>query len=95
LGQVVGVISWQLTIPGCQSLKEKRMVVRSLKDRIRHRFNVSVAETGYQDVWTRAELSVALVSGERAFVETVLDKVDRLVTSDGRALVASTRRDVY
>jgi uncharacterized protein YlxP (DUF503 family) len=71
------------------------MVVRSLKDRIRHRFNVSVAETGHQDVWTRAELSVALVSGERAFVETVLDKVDRLVTSDGRALVASSRRDVY
>jgi uncharacterized protein YlxP (DUF503 family) len=95
LAHVVGVMSWQLTIPGCQSLKEKRMVVRSLKDRIRHRFNVSVAETAHQDVWTRAELSVALVSADRAFVETVLDKVDRLVSGDGRALVASSERDVY
>jgi hypothetical protein len=89
------VISWQLVIPGCQSLKEKRMVVRSLKDRIRHRFNVSVAETGHQDVWTRAELSVAVVSQERAFAETVLDKVDRLVLGESRALVAATHRDFF
>jgi hypothetical protein len=95
LSHVVGVISWQLSIPGCQSLKEKRMVVRSLKDRIRHRFNVSVAETAHQDVWTRAELTIAVVSGERAFVEGVLDKVDRLVLGDGRALVASTRREFF
>jgi uncharacterized protein YlxP (DUF503 family) len=71
------------------------MVVRSLKDRLRHRFNVSVAETGFQDVWTRAELSAATVAGERAFVDTVLDKVDRLVTSDRRALVLATRREIY
>jgi uncharacterized protein YlxP (DUF503 family) len=95
LARVVGVICWQLTIPGCQSLKDKRMVVRSLKDRIRHKFNVSVAETGLQDVWTRAELAVAVVSEERAFVETVLDKVDRLVLTDSRALVATSERDFY
>lgn len=71
------------------------MVVRSLKDRIRHRFNVSVAETAHQDVWTRAELSVAVVTGERGFAETVLDKVDRLVLSDPRALVSATRRELY
>jgi len=71
------------------------MIVRSLRDRIRHRFNVSVAETDYQDVWTRAELAVAVVSGERAFAATVLDKVDRLVCSDGRALVSATHREMY
>jgi uncharacterized protein YlxP (DUF503 family) len=92
---VVGLITWQLSIPGCQSLKDKRMVVRSLKDRIRHRFNVSVAETALQDVWTRAELSVAVVSGERSFADTVLDKVNHLVTSDARALVSATRREFY
>ena len=95
MGPVVGLIRWQLSIPGCHSLKEKRMVVRSLKDRIRHRFNVSVAETAYQDVWTRAELSVAVVSEERAFADTVLDKVNQLVCSDTRALVSATQRDFY
>jgi hypothetical protein len=95
MGFVVGVISWQLSIPGCQSLKDKRMVVRSLKDRIRHRFNVSVAETAHQDVWTRAELSVAVVTGEVGFAENVLDQVNRLVLSDGRALVGATRRELF
>lgn len=71
------------------------MVVRSLRDRIRHRFNVSVAETAYQDVWTRAELSVAVVGGEGGFVDSVLDTVDRFVESDGRAIVSGTRRELY
>jgi uncharacterized protein YlxP (DUF503 family) len=92
---VVGVISWQLTIPGCTSLKEKRMVVRSLKDRMRHRFNVSVAETALQDVWTRAELSAAVVSADRAFADEVLDKVDRLVLLEARAMVTSSHREIY
>jgi hypothetical protein len=53
----VVVLTWELHIPGCRSLKEKRMVVRSLRDRLRHRFNLSVAETGLQDVHDRAELT--------------------------------------
>ena len=92
---VVGLISWQLALPDCRSLKEKRMVVRSLKDRIRHRFNVSVAETAHQDVWTRAELSVAAVGGDGAFVGSVLDSVDRFVVEDRRALVTGTRRELF
>ena len=92
---VVGVITWQLALPDCRSLKDKRMVVRSLKDRLRHRFNVSVAETAHQDVWTRAELSVAAVGGDGAFVGSVLDTVDRFVVGDGRALVTGTRRELY
>ena len=71
------------------------MVVRSLKDRIRHRFNVSVAETAHQDVWTRAELSVAVVSEGRSFVDSVLDKVDRFVVEDGRAMVTRTHRELH
>ena len=92
---VVGLISWQLALPDCRSLKDKRMVVRSLKDRIRQRFNVSVAETAHQDVWTRAELSVAVVGGDGAFVDSVLDNVDRFVVGDGRALVTKTYRELF
>jgi len=91
----VGVISWELSIPGCQSLKEKRMVVRSLKERIRHRFNVSIAETGRQEIWTRAQLSVAVVSGDAPFIDTVLDKVDGFVANDRRVLITATRREIY
>ena len=59
---VVASQTWQLSLPGCASLKEKRSVVRSLKDRLRGRFQLSVAETGLQDVHGQAELSVALVA---------------------------------
>jgi uncharacterized protein len=92
---VVGVMIWELSLPGCSSLKEKRMVVRSLKDRIHHRFKVSVAETGHQDVWTRAQMAVAVVSGDGAHAEEVLDHVDRMVGQNGRALVMERRRDLY
>lgn len=51
------MIGWELEVYGCQSLKEKRSVVKSLKDRLHDRFNVSVAETGHHDLWQRAELT--------------------------------------
>jgi len=70
-------------------------VVRSLKDRLHVRFALSVAETGDQDVLTRAELSVALVSSDRRVAEALLDKADRLVQENGRALVLHSRRDFH
>lgn len=70
-------------------------MVRSLKDRLHVRFALSVAETGDQDVLTRAELSVALVSSDRRVAEALLDKADRLVQENGRALVLHSRRDFH
>ena len=70
-------------------------MVRSLKDRLRSRFALSVAETGDQDVLTRAEISVALVSSDSGVVQTVLDKAHHLVQENGRALVLHTRRDFH
>lgn len=95
MSRVVASLTWQLSLPGCASLKEKRSVVRSLKDRLRTRFHLSVAETGYQDVLTRAELSVALVASDRRLAESLLDKADHLVHETGRALILDARRDFY
>ena len=92
---VVGVMRWELALPGMASLKDKRMVVRSLRDRIQHRFKISVAETGHQDVWTRAQLAVAVVATDARHAEEVLDKVDCLVRHDGRALVLERHRDLH
>ena len=95
MSRVIASQTWHLSLPGCASLKEKRSVVRSLKDRLQSRFRVSAAETGDQDVLTRAELSVALVATDRRFAETVLDKADRMIQENGRALVVDTRRELY
>jgi uncharacterized protein len=89
---IIGVISWELEIFGCHSLKEKRSVVKSLKDRLHDRFNVSVAETAHQDVWQRAELTACVVAGNRKVAESVLQSADDLVVSEARARIIQTYR---
>ena len=68
---------------GCQSLKDKRRILKSLKDRLHQRFNVSVAETAHQDVWQRAELTCGVVATDRRHAESVLSAADRLVSTNG------------
>jgi uncharacterized protein YlxP (DUF503 family) len=75
----VGIVRIELHIPASQSLKDKRMVVRGLKDRIRERVHAAVAEVDHQDLWQRAALGVAVVSGERRQVDEQLQAVRRLV----------------
>jgi uncharacterized protein YlxP (DUF503 family) len=92
---VVASLTWELSLPGCSSLKEKRSVIRSLRDRLRTRFNVSVAETGLQDVHARAQLSIALVASDGRIAESMLDKLDRFVEDHGGALIVGVRREVH
>ena len=76
---IVGLITWDLHLDACHSLKEKRQIVKSLKDRLHQRFNVSAAETDHQDLWQRAEVSACVVSTDRRHAEQVLREADRLV----------------
>jgi uncharacterized protein YlxP (DUF503 family) len=92
---LVGVIAWELEVFGCHSLKEKRSVVKSLKDRLHQRFNVSVAETRHQDLWQRAELTAAVVASERRHAESVLENADRLVAGEARARIIDSYRTFY
>jgi uncharacterized protein len=92
---VVGVIVWELEVLGAHSLKEKRRVVKSLKERLQARYRVSAAETNHQDLWQRAEIAACVVSGEQHHVSEVLDAMDRLVTGDMRARVISARRSYH
>ena len=92
---VVASQTWELALPGCASLKEKRSVVRSIRDRLRARLNVSVAETGLQDVLSRAELSIALVASDGRMAQSILDKADRLVESHGGANIMRVSQELY
>lgn len=72
---IVGICTIELHIPESGSLKAKRQVLRSLKDRLHRGFNVSVAEVEAQDLWQRAVLGVACAGNEKRHVNQVLDKV--------------------
>jgi uncharacterized protein YlxP (DUF503 family) len=72
---VIGYAVFDLHLPGCRGLKEKRMIVRSLKARIRQEFQVSAAEVADQDLLQRARLGVAVVGGEQPPLDALLQHV--------------------
>lgn len=78
----VGLLQLELSIPASRSLKDKRRVLKSVKDRIRSRFNVSVAEVDEHDVWNRALVAVCCVSNGARLCNQVLSKVVNLVESN-------------
>ncbi len=86
----IGVLTLELRIEDAHSLKDKRHVVKGLKDRLRHKFNVAVAEIGDQDLWQRATVAAVTVSGDRVFAEKVLQSVeDEAASILGGTLVES------
>jgi uncharacterized protein len=75
----VGIARVTLFLGEAHSLKEKRMVLRRVKDLTRNKFNVSVAQVSEDDRWQRAVLGIALVGSDRRFVESALDEVLRFI----------------
>jgi uncharacterized protein len=84
---IVGIVRIELHLPGSSSLKDKRQVIRSLKERIRHRLQAAVAEVDHQDLWQRAALGVAVVSGEGHHVDEMLQQIRNLVEGTHGAVV--------
>ena len=77
----VGLLTLELHIADAQSLKDKRQVLRSLKDRLRAHFNVAVAELDFEDTWQRSVVGVVTLSNEEHQVKEALQKV--LAEADG------------
>jgi uncharacterized protein YlxP (DUF503 family) len=88
----VGLARLTLFLPEAHSLKEKRMVLRRVKDRAQQKFNLAIAEVGENDVWQRALLGVAVIGNGRRFVESALDEVVRFIR--GEAEVTNVEREI-
>ncbi len=71
---IVGAAAVEIHIHGAQSLKQKRGVVRSISQRVRNRFNISVSEVGAQDLWQRAVLGLSAAGADRRQVRATLDR---------------------
>jgi uncharacterized protein len=76
---ILAVTTWDLHLPACHSLKEKRGILKPLTSTLRRTLNVSVAETGHQDLWQRAEIACAAVGSSRPVVDEILRAADRLI----------------
>ena len=90
----IGVLRLVFQIPGAASLKDRRRVVKSFKDRVRARFPVSIAEVGDLERWQVATLGVAIVSGEAARCQEVLSAVSRAAEQANDAVLADVATEI-
>ncbi len=91
----VAICILELYIPGVNSLKAKRQVVRSLTQRLRNRFNVSITETGNQDLWQRVELGMAVVCHNGAGADSIMEKIYNFVELENNVDIISSRVENY
>jgi uncharacterized protein YlxP (DUF503 family) len=91
----VGSLRLDVLLGDIHSLKEKRSIVRPLVAELKRRFDVSVAETGNQDLHRRAELGVALVAGAPGHCHEVLDGCERLLATRPEIFILSAHRRVW
>jgi len=91
----VGIYQLELFIPESNSLKSKRFILKSLKTRIRNKFNVSVAEVDENDKWQKTVLGIATVSNEKKMIDGIFNQIKNLITSDVRVELIDQFRDIY
>ena len=92
---IVGTLKLRLVLRESHSLKDKRRVIKSLKDTLSNKFNISVAETDEQDVWQTAELGVAAVGTDGSFVQSVLTNVVNYVRFFGGVELVDSQQELY
>lgn len=91
---IIGVAVADLHIPHARSLKEKRRVIKSVLDRVAHRFQVSAAEVEHQDLHQRSRLAFALVNSNRKHAVSVLEDIERLVGNRDEAFLTDWQADL-
>ena len=92
---IVGTLKLRLVLRESHSLKDKRRVIKSLKDTLSNKFNISVAETDEQDVWQTAEIGIASVGTDGSFVQSVLTNVVNYVRFFGGVELVDTQQELY
>lgn len=92
---IVGVLSVDLAILDARSLKDKRRVLKGLKDRVRHRFNVSVSEVADHDLIKRGRLGVAMVAAESRPIHSQFDKIVDLIRATPNATLIDYERSIW
>ena len=90
---MIGACELRMVILGAHSLKEKRKVLKSIKDRL-SRMNVSVAEVDDNDKWQAATLGISMVSNETAFIHSVIDRIISNIEGNGQVEILDARTEI-
>ncbi len=90
----IGIIKIEIFISYAQSLKEKRQVIKKIVDNVRNKFSVSVAEVDKGDLWQRSTIGISLVSGDKRFLESLLDKIVYYIETNFDCTIIETDKEI-
>lgn len=92
---LVCVVAIKLHIFSVHSLKEKRSIIKSLKEKIKHKFNISVGEVGDHELWQSCELGMAIVGNNKGLLERVMEKMISFIEENGEVEIISLSHEVW
>ncbi len=92
---LVGVCRIELYAPDSGSLKSKRMIINSLKKKVRNKFNVSINEIEHNDKWQRISLGISMVTNERKFIDMTMSEILKFLDGDSRLVVLNHLVEIY
>ncbi|KPU45285.1 hypothetical protein OXPF_11780 [Oxobacter pfennigii] len=92
---VAGICSITLIVHDANSLKEKRHVLKSLIERLKSRFNISIAETGLNDKWQSAEIGIACISNDKVQIDKVISSILNFIENDPRVEITDSSVEIY
>ncbi|MCM8767778.1 MAG: DUF503 domain-containing protein [Candidatus Omnitrophica bacterium] len=90
----VGTLKFEVIIPGSTSLKDKRRVIQSIQNKIKSKFNVSIAEVDYQDKWQRAVIGLCIVNSEKKEIENICEKIKEIIFDNGEIFVINELKEI-
>ncbi|MBU1108647.1 MAG: DUF503 domain-containing protein [Candidatus Riflebacteria bacterium] len=90
---IVAVGTFEMHFPEVHSLKEKRQILRSLIDRVRARFNASIAEVADNDLWQKGRIGVAMVANDKILLEQMAQKIDDIINGNSQAEILDSYWD--
>ena len=90
---IVGIMILDMHAGSAHSLKQKRQIVTSLKEKLKHKFNISVIESDYQDLWQKIQVAVAMVSNSKAILEKAFAQIEDFVFMNYPVRIVSVSKD--
>jgi hypothetical protein len=90
---IIGLLEMRVSIPEARSLKDKRSVMRSMKDRVMNKMNFSVAEVGSQDKWQSADLAFVTVTAQKKTAEKRISELSTFLRSNPRYVILDLRTE--
>ena len=88
-------MSLDLFSDSCHSLKEKRHIVLSIKEKLKHKFNISIIESDYHDLWQKAQISIAMVSNSKKLIEKTFHQVEDIIFANYPVQIISINKDYF